>query len=217
MVDISSWLDLYLAEVDNVFGDRIWFVGLQGSYARDEATDSSDIDVVLILDNLTVSDILDYRMVLDRLPNRELICGFFSGRNEILNWHPADLFQFYHDAKPIRGDLNDLVPLLDDSVVSQAIKIGAGNIYHGCLHNMLHNRNEEILRGLYKSAAFVVQGIAYQQKGQYFTKMSDLLDVVSSVDRKVIEISRLLKNGGKIEFDLMSETLFLWSQALIAE
>ena len=217
MVDISSWLDLYLGQVNKVFGDRIWFVGLQGSYARGEATENSDIDVVLILDNLTVSDVSAYRYALDSLPNRECICGFFSGRNELLNWDPADLFQFYHDTKPIRGDLDALIPLLDESVVARAIKVGAGNIYHGCLHNMLHHQSEEILRGLYKSAAFVVQAIAYQKNGRYFAKMNNLVDVVDPCDRTVIEISRLLKNGGQVDFAPMAETLFLWAQALIVE
>lgn len=217
MVDVSSWLDLYIDEVEKVFGDRIWFVGLQGSYARGEATVNSDIDVVLILDNLSVSDIHLYRLALDRLPNREYICGFFSGRNELLNWDPSDLFQFYYDTKPIRGDLNELIPLLDEAAVARAIKVGAGNIYHGCLHNMLHTKNEAILRGLYKSAAFVVQAVAYQQTGKYVACMNNLVDVVSARDRNVIEISRLLKNGGESDFYPMSETLFLWAQVLIAQ
>lgn len=217
MVDISTWLVLYMDEVKKTFGDRVWFVGLQGSYARAEATDHSDIDVVLILDNLSLSDIHTYQLMLDRLPERALICGFFSGRNELLHWDPADLFQFYHDTKPICGDLNDLIPLLDETAVDRAIKVGAGNIYHGCLHNMLHGRSENVLRGLYKSAVFVVQAVLYRQIRQYISKMEDLIDVASSNDRSVIEISRILKSGGEVNFDSMSEALFLWAQALLTQ
>ncbi|NLD32346.1 MAG: nucleotidyltransferase domain-containing protein, partial [Trichococcus flocculiformis] len=50
MVDISSWMDAFLLAAEDTFGDRVWFVGLQGSYARGEAMESSDIDVVFILD-----------------------------------------------------------------------------------------------------------------------------------------------------------------------
>lgn len=40
---------------------------IAGSYARSEATESSDIDIVVILDELTESDIKAYNAVLDAL------------------------------------------------------------------------------------------------------------------------------------------------------
>ena len=57
MIDITDWMDLFAAALDRTFGERVWFLGLQGSYARGEAADSSDIDPVVILDEVTVSDI----------------------------------------------------------------------------------------------------------------------------------------------------------------
>ncbi|MBQ5827111.1 MAG: nucleotidyltransferase domain-containing protein, partial [Bacteroidaceae bacterium] len=86
MIDINVWMNDFLQQLNKVFGSRIWFVGLQGSYARSEATENSDIDVVVILDTLSASDIKAYHDMLDTLPNRELICGFVSGKDEILNW-----------------------------------------------------------------------------------------------------------------------------------
>ena len=103
MIEIDRWLKLYLQTLKNTFADRVWFVGLQGSYGRGEATETSDIDVVLILDQVTSADIRAYHQMLDTLPHRELICGFLSGRQRLLQWEPSDLFQFYHDTKPIVG------------------------------------------------------------------------------------------------------------------
>ena len=40
----------FLQALNETFRDRVWFVGLQGSFARGEATETSDIDVVVILD-----------------------------------------------------------------------------------------------------------------------------------------------------------------------
>ena len=57
MIDIAVWMDRFLNLLEESFGKRIWFVGLQGSYARGEATQTSDIDVVVILDKLSASDI----------------------------------------------------------------------------------------------------------------------------------------------------------------
>ena len=57
MVEMSSWKELFLKKLEDLFGGRIWFVGLQGSYGRGEATENSDIDMVVILDELTADDI----------------------------------------------------------------------------------------------------------------------------------------------------------------
>ena len=212
MLDISVWMNDFLKALEETFGKRVWFVGLQGSYGRNEATASSDIDVVVILDALSASDIQTYGAMLDTLSHRELICGFLSGKDELLRWEASDLFQFYHDTKPIRGSLDALLPLLDDAAVDRAITLGVCNIYHGCVHNMLHEKSEEILKGLYKSASFVVQAIAFRETGHYVSCQKDLLPVVSAEERGIVETFLYLKNGGAIDFEKMSEALFRWAQ-----
>ena len=217
MIDITAWISDFLQTLNKTFESRVWFVGLQGSYGRGEATETSDIDVVVILDELSAMDIQAYNTMLDTLPHRELICGFLSGKNEILNWEPSDLFQFCHDTTPIRGSLDEALAVVDESAVSRAIKIGVCNIFHGCVHNMLYEKNEDILRALYKSASFVVQAIVFKQTGKYISHQKDLLEAASSDDRAILEIFMNLKNGGAVDFDLMSESLFAWSKKWISE
>ena len=217
MIDIKNWMNTFLDALNTTFSDRVWFVGIQGSYGRGEATETSDIDVVVILDELSVKDIQAYNNMLDTLPHRELICGFVSGKKEILNWEPSDLFQFYYDTTPIKGSLDELLSVIDESAVDRAIQIGVCNIYHGCVHNMLHEKSKDILKGLYKSASFVVQAIAFKQTGNYIKHLKDLLGVVSSDEQAIVEAFVNLKNGGMIDFDLMSEALFAWSKKWILE
>ena len=217
MIDISTWINTFLKTLNETFGDRVWFVGLQGSYGRGEATETSDIDLVVILDELGVADIQAYHAMLDTLPHRELICGFLSGKNELLHWEPSDLFQFYYDTKPIKGTLDALLPLLDSEAVNRAIKIGACNIFHGCVHNMLYEKSEDILKGLYKAASFVVQAIVFKQTGAYVIHQKDLLSVVSEDALAIVEGFLRMKNGDAIDFVSMSETLFAWSQKWIVE
>ena len=181
MIDITAWMDGFLKALHDTFGNRIWFVGLQGSYGRGEATETSDIDVVVILDELSASDIGDY------------------------------------DTTPIKGSLDELLTLIDETAIRRAIKIGACNVYHGCVHNMLHEKSEDILRGLYKSASFVVQAIAFKQTGKYIKYQKDLLGVVSADEQKIIETFLKLKNGEIVEFDAMSEELFTWAKKWITE
>lgn len=216
MIDISAFIDEFLQALNDVFAKRVWFVGLQGSYGRGEANEGSDIDLVVILDKLSALDIQKYNLMLDTLPHRELICGFLSGKNEIFSWEPSDLFQFYYDTKPIIGSLDELKPLIDDSALDRAIKIGACNIYHGCVHNMLYEKSDDILRGLYKSASFVVQAIAFKENGKHISCQKDLLDIVSHNERVIIETFLCLKGGGAIDFDKMSESLLLWCKMWIS-
>ena len=217
MIDITTWMQKFLHSLNETFANRVWFVGLQGSYGRGEATNTSDIDIVLILDELSALDIQIYNAMLDSLPHRELICGFVSGKDELLHWEPSDLFQFYYDTTPIKGSLDELLPLLDKVAVERAIKIGACNIYHGCVHNMLHEKSKDILKGLYKSASFVVQAIAFKQTGKYIKCQSELRDVVSTDERLIVDTFLNLKNGGEVDFNLMSEALFTWSKKWVSK
>ena len=215
MIEITTWMNEFLSTINEAFGDRVWFVGLQGSYGRGEATETSDIDVVVILDELSITDIHKYNVMLNTLPYRELICGFVSGRDELLNWEPSDLFQFCNDTTPITGSLNELLTVIDEAAINRAIKIGACNIYHGCVHNMLHEKSEDILKELYKSAAFLIQAITFKQTGKYIRSQSDLLQIALPEEQRIINTSTYLKNGGAIDFEKMSQELFVWSKAWI--
>ena len=217
MIEITTWMDGFLKVLNKDFGNRVWFVGLQGSYGRGEATETSDIDVVVILDELSASDIQRYNAMLDTLPHRELICGFLSGKEELFRWESSDLLQFYYDTMPIKGSLDELLPLLDRATVERAVKIGACNIYHGCVHNMLHEKSEDALKGLYKAASFVVQAVALRQTGKYVKQKRDLLNVVSSDEKIIVENLLKIKDGCDFDFDNMSETLFSWSKKIISD
>ena len=216
MIEITDWTNTFLSALNDQFGDRVWFVGLQGSYGRGEAIETSDIDVVVILDGLFAMDIQTYSKMLDTLPHRELICGFLSGKDDIMNWEPADLFQFCHDTTPIKGSLDEVLTVVDESAVNRAIKIGACNIFHGCVHNMLHEKNEEILRGLYKSASFVVQAIVYKQTGNYIKRQEELFAAAMPDEQDIINTFLSLKKGGTVDFIPMSEMLFAWKKKWIA-
>ena len=217
MVNISTWLNTFLSALEEVFPNRVWFVGLQGSYAREEATETSDIDMVVILDELSYDDIQSYNKMLDTLPHRDLLCGFISGKAELFHWEPSDLFQFYHDTISIKGSLEELLIQIDKNAVCKAIKTGACNIYHGCVHNMLYEKSEAVLKDLYKFASFVIQAVYFQQSGAYIRRQSDLLCMVEPEEQQIIKTFLELKKGGEVAFEAMSNTLFTWSKKWIEQ
>ncbi|MCM1544643.1 MAG: nucleotidyltransferase domain-containing protein [Ruminococcus sp.] len=217
MIDIKQWIQMLIEKLETAFAGRIVFIGLQGSYARGEATRNSDIDIVVIFDELTADDMFMYDNILSTMPNRKLACGFISGKDELSNWEPSDLFQFYHDTIPIKGNLDFMLNLISTEAVIRAIKIGACNIYHACVHNMLHEKDMEMLSGLYKSAVFVIQAIYFHNEGVYIRKKSDLLEQIDEQSREIIEVSNRFKMNyvAGDEFIRLSGLLFNWSKSVI--
>ncbi len=214
MIDIKTWIKGFIEKVEQTFANRVWFIGLQGSYGRNEATATSDIDVVVILDELRINDLKVYRDMLDTLPNRELVCGFISGKNELLNWEASDLFQFYYDTTPIKGTLDLILKNIDKQVIKRAIRIGACNIYHACVHNFVHEKSDDILRSLYKSAVFVIQAVWFYETGKYIKSKTELQEVINPPSA-VLTIAHELKNGANVRFDEMSELLLNWAKTII--
>lgn len=215
MVNITEFMNQFTQALDNSFGERVWFVGLHGSYSRGEATESSDIDLVVILDELSVADIQTYHAMLDTLPHRDIVCGFLAGKNELLHWEPSDLFHFYYDTTPIKGSIDELLPLLDDEAVKRAIKTRVCEIYHVCIHNMLYDKSEKILRKLYKIATFVIQTICFTSTGKYISQQREILRLASPDDKIIINTFLNLRKGDAMDFDAMSKALFEWAKSRI--
>jgi len=173
---IDDWIDELVLKIKNEFRDRIDFIGLQGSYKRKEANDSSDIDIVVILNELTVQDLKKYQAIISRMPYKEKACGFISGKREIIGWEKSDLFQFYHDTQPIYGSMDYLLPLIHKEDVKRAVKIGACNLYHACCHNFLYESSAEILSALYKSSFFILQAKYFDETNQYISSKIELAE-----------------------------------------
>lgn len=212
-MEMQLWMKEFLARIQVCFGKRLVFVGLQGSRGRGEAVGSSDIDVVVILDQLTMADLDAYRAAAAELPMRELLCGFVSGREELVHWDAADLFQFYHDTVPYLGSLDFLLPGIDEAAVRRAVHLGACNIYHACCHNYVHEREPEILKGCCKSAFFVLQARYYLETGRYVRRKAELLPLLSGADREVL--AALLAEDFAEGFPEISGLLLGWSSGLI--
>ncbi|MGI6446769.1 MAG: nucleotidyltransferase domain-containing protein [Candidatus Ozemobacteraceae bacterium] len=218
MIDIKKWVEEYLIRAKDLFGERLVFVGLQGSYGRGEATENSDIDVVLILDEVKPGDLSEYGKMLDTLAHRSKVCGFVSGIEELKRWEPHDLFQFYHDTEQIFGSIEFMKELIKDEDVRRAVRIGACNIYHMCVHNMVHEKDVNILKSLYKAAVFSVQAVSYLQTGVYRKSKRELIKFLQEPERKILETGNEIKekNGfQREEFERLSGELLRWASGLI--
>lgn len=77
------------------FTIELYSLAYRVGYARKEQSYESDIDMVLILDELSAEDVKIYDNELQDLPNRDLLCGFLSGINVLKSWERSDLISVF--------------------------------------------------------------------------------------------------------------------------
>lgn len=217
MLDPNAYLASFLPALQARFGPRLVCAGLQGSYGRGEAAETSDLDLVVILDTLGPGDLDAYDALLSALPHRELICGFLSGREELACWDRGELFQFYRDTTPLLGSLEFLAPMAGPDCARRAVHTGACALYHACVHNRLHEKDPCLLQGLYKSALFTLQAKHFADTGVYLRRHGDLLPALSGADRAIAATALELKGRTPEpgEVDTLTAPLLSWTGGLI--
>lgn len=188
-VNIDEWLNFAIEKLQKVFKEKLIFVGLQGSYNRGEATSESDIDLVVIFDELNFEDLREYRKIINEMPNNELACGFISGKEELKNWSKADLFQFFYDTKSLVGNLESIIqpPSIED--IKKSIKTSSETLYHATVHSFVHSTNyAEDLQNLYKMTFFILQAKYFVENNIYIKTKKELVECLNSTDRDILHI-----------------------------
>ena len=186
-MDINIFMGSFKENLLRLFGDNLLFLGLQGSYGRGEAKETSDIDPVIILQQCGKDEILKYRSYIDILPEKDILCGFVSSIDELRAWESADRAQLILDTKPVYRDLAELCPPITGDDIRRAVQQGACAIYHASSHNILHARNWLILPELYKSARFTIRMKQYLQTGVYVSALRDLTAIVGEEEKAILE------------------------------
>lgn len=213
-VEMKSWLAAFEKQMRACFGNRVRFLGLQGSRARGEAHEGSDIDVVVVLDEVSLCDLAQYRALLDQLPHRALVCGFVAGEQELRCWDAAELLQFYFDTVPVYGTLDFLRPALTPHSARRAVLSGACGIYHACAHNYVHARSTKALQGLCKAALFVLRAQHYCETGTFLRTGRELKAALAGQAADVLRGAQAFA-AGAAGFEETCGLLLPWAGALI--
>ena len=186
-MDISIFMESFKDDLLSLFNDNLLFLGIQGSYGRGEAKETSDIDPVIILQQCGKDDILRYRAYIDTLPEKDILCGFISSIDELRAWESADRAQLILDTKPVYRDLAELCPRITSDDIRRAVQQGACAIYHASSHNILYARDWSILPELYKSARFTIRMKLYLLTGVYVSAFRELIAVADEEERTILE------------------------------
>lgn len=130
MIDIESYISKLICRLRQQYGARLLYVGLQGSYLRGEATVKSDIDIMVVIDSLNVSDLDAYRNIISGLEHADKSCGFICSKTDLLNWNPLEICHLINSTKDYYGALNTLIPAYTEADIRNFIKLSINNLYH---------------------------------------------------------------------------------------
>ena len=202
----------------NSFGDRLAFVGLQGSYMRGEATEESDIDPMVVIDCLCIDDLNVYKQIISKMEQPEKSCGFMCGRQDLLRWNPLEICHLLHTTKSYFGCLSELVPQSTDADVRNFVKLSVNNLYHEITHRYIHASfevNSSRITGSYKSVFFILQNVHYLDTGRFITSKAELLNELNGKDAEIMATAIALQAGDSYEFSQLFAQLYNWCNHIL--
>ena len=215
MFQPDSYISALLTLLKETFSERLVYVGLQGSYLRGEATENSDIDIMVVVDAMTVADLDAYRQAVMSLPDANKSCGFICGKDELLHWNLLEMCHLLHSTKDYYGVLADLVPAYTRHDVVAFVKLSLGNLYHEICHRYVHadlEMNAAALPGTYKQVFFILQNLHYLETGNFVGTKQELLAALSGKDKLVLKTSVSLGSGRSFDFEEAFAQLYSWCQ-----
>ncbi|MBR4745030.1 MAG: nucleotidyltransferase domain-containing protein [Oscillospiraceae bacterium] len=212
MIDVNAYLEKLIPLLKTAFGGRLLYAGLQGSYMRGEPNENSDVDVMIVLDLLTVRDMDVYREILKTVGNFDMSCGFICGREELVRWTPLEICQLKHTTKDLFGKLSDYLPEAKREDEINYVKFSLGNVYHLLCHRYIHAEREKSvgkLRFAGKDFFYLIQNLYYLENGRFVITKKELKTLVRDDDREMLCLGEL-PDG--YDFDRVYESVIRWCQ-----
>lgn len=219
MIRIEEYIDELTDILADAFGERLVYIGLQGSYLRNEATENSDIDIMAVIDDISVEDLDTYRQALVSIGNFDKSCGFICGRADLSHWNPLELCHLLNTTKDYYGELKNLVPAYTMEDERNYVKFSLNNLYHEICHRYIHADREHNISRLpvtCKSVFYIVQHLHYLRTGNFVPTKRELLECVQDEDKAVLALSVSLRNDDGYDFDRAFSLLFRWCQSALA-
>ncbi|MDE7371394.1 MAG: nucleotidyltransferase domain-containing protein [Desulfovibrio sp.] len=218
MIDTGTWMPAAVEALKQAFGPRLRFVGLQGSYRRGEATETSDIDLCVILDQLDAADLSTIRAVVDALPEGEKAAGFVAAAPELAAWPAFELFAFAKDMDTCYGEFAPLLPPITKADIFLGVRTAVAELYHEAAQTLLaadaldSEAAANALHSLRKSFLRALQGVLYLRNGEFPR------DRAQALRRAHAEEAELLRtDAGALPLRDMAAACLAWSGARLQE
>ena len=215
MFNVDAYMGDMIAALHENFEGRLLYVGLQGSYLRGEATQNSDIDVVVIIEGLSPEDLSVYKGIITALDMPEKSCGFICGREEMGKWNALEICNFLHGTKDYYGKIADFLPGFTREDVENFVRLSVGNLYHEICHRYVHadmQKNKTKLPYAYKNVFFILQSVYYLRTGTFYPTKKELMSSLSGNDAEVMKRATCLLDQEDYNFEEEFSFLLAWCQ-----
>lgn len=215
-MDIDVWMNDLIDQLKTEFKERLVLVGLQGSRARGEQREDSDIDVVVVVEDLDADDLALYRSVIQKMAHAELACGFIGSPDVLAAWPRHDVFNLVNDTDIRYGSFD----FMDTEFTAEDAKLAAdacaSEIYHALCHTAVFEPNmlPDLLQGCLKSVFFGIRAKHFAQTGEFVNSRAQLLNLARDDEKKLLQAY-----DGNVQMDdqELASRLFQWSNCMIAE
>ncbi len=188
-MNIDAWMNDLINQLKIEFKERLVLVGLQGSRARGEQREDSDIDVVVIVEDLNADDLALYRNVIQEMPHAEFACGFVGSPDILAAWPRHDVFNLVNDTNTRYGSFD----FMDTEFTAEEAKLAAdacaSEIYHALCHTAVFEPDmlPALLQGCLKSVFFGIRAKHFAQTGKFVNSRAQLLNLVNDSERWLLQ------------------------------
>ena len=214
-MDIDTWMNDLIDQLKTEFKERLVLVGLQGSRARGERPEHSDIGSVEFVDDLTAVDLASYRSVIQKMPHAELACGFIGSPDVLAAWPRHDVFNLVNDTDIRYGSFDFMDAEFPAEEAKLAADACASEIYHALCHTAVFEPNmlPDLLQGCLKSVFFGIRAKHFAQTGEFVNSRAQLLNLANSDEKKLLQAY-----DGNVQMDdqELARRLFQWSNDELA-
>lgn len=215
-MDIDVWMNDLIDQLKTEFKERLVLVGLQGSRARGEQRKDSDIDVVVVIEDLNADDLASYRSIVQRMPHAELACGFIGSSDVLAAWPRYDVFNLVNDTDIRYGSFD----FMDTEFTAEEAKLAAdacaSEIYHALCHTAVFEPNmlPDLLQGCLKSVFFGIRAKHFAQTGEFVNSRAQLLNLANDDEKKLLQA---YNGDAQMDDQELASRLLQWSNCMLAK
>ena len=209
-MDINAWMNDLIDQLKTEFKERLVLVGLQGSRARGEQREDSDIDIVVVIEDLNAHDRASYRSAVQRMPHAELACGFVGAPDALAAWPRHDVFNLVNDTNIRYGSFD----FMDTKFTAEEAKLAAdacaSGIYHALCHTAVFEPNmlPDLLQGCLKSVFFGIRAKHFAQTGEFVNSRAQLSDLANDDEKKLLQA---YNGDAQMDNQELASRLLQWS------
>lgn len=215
-MDIDTWMNDLIDQLKTEFKERLVLVGLQGSRARGEQREDSDIDVVVVVEDLNADDLASYRSVIQKIPHAELACGFIGSPDVLAAWPRHDVFNLVNDTDIRYGSFDFMDAEFPAEEAKLAADACASEIYHALCHTAVFEPNmlPDLLQGCLKSVFFGIRAKHFAQTGEFVNSRAQLLNLANSDEKKLLQA---YDRNVQMDDQELANRLLRWSSSMLME